>query len=120
MVMKPKKNLIEIAQREGAIDRMNQLLSAAHILHCEANALVEEASEVMREYGLLLGNLKQLHTSFVKAADRYFTEFASMVETDKAKMDMFTDMDEVDKIFRDWAKLPAEWQPRKEGEDGKN
>ena len=99
---------------------MNQLLSAAHILHCEANAFVEEASEVMREYGLLLGNLKQLHTSFVKAADRYFTEFASMVETDKAKMDMFTDMDEVDKIFRDWAKLPAEWQPRKEGEDGKN
>lgn len=118
--MKPRKNLIETAQKEGAIDRMNQLLSAAHILNCEANAFVEEASDVMRNYGLLLGNLKQLHSSFVKAADRYFSEFASMVETEQAKMHMFSDMEEVDKIFRDWAKLPAEWQLRKEAEHDKN
>ena len=117
--MLPLKNLIETAKKEGAIDRMNQLLSAAHILNCEANAFVEEASDLMQDYGLMLESLKQLHNNFVKAADRYFSEFASMVETEQAKMYMFTDMEEVDKIFRDWAKLPADWKPRKEVEDGK-
>ena len=52
--MLPRKNLIETAKKEGAIDRMNQLLSAAHILNCEANAFVEEASDLMQDYGLML------------------------------------------------------------------
>ena len=49
-----KKDLIDKATADGAIDRMNQLLSAAHILNCEANALVEEAADLMDKYGLLL------------------------------------------------------------------
>ena len=47
----------------------------------------------MRDNGLLLGELKQLHNRFTTAADRYFNEFASMVDTEQKKMDMFNDMD---------------------------
>ena len=43
--MKPKKKIIDAAIANGSIDRLNMLLSAAHLLNCEANNLVEEASD---------------------------------------------------------------------------
>ena len=55
--MKPRKQLIDAATADGSIDRMNSLLSAAHILNCEANSLVEKAVDLMSAKGLLLGNL---------------------------------------------------------------
>lgn len=47
--MKPKKDLIKAAEADGSIDRLNSLLSAAHILNCEANMLVEEAADDERQ-----------------------------------------------------------------------
>ena len=109
--MKPKKSLIEAAQNDGSMARLNQLLSASHILLCEASNLVEEASELMRERGLILGRLKQLHTRFVQSAEAYFHEFSSMVMTEESKMDMFGDLDNFGDYFRKWSKLPKEWKP---------
>ena len=114
--MKPKKDLIKAAEADGSIDRLNSLLSAAHILNCEANMPVEEAADLMNAKGLLLGNLKRLHNSFVKSADMYFLEFSSLVETEKSKMDMFRDMDDFDAKFREWAKLPSDWKPKESEE----
>lgn len=110
--MKPKKNLIEAAVANGSMDRMNMLLSAAHLLNCEANGLVEEASDVMAQNGLLLGDLKKLHNDFVRVADKYFKEFAILVVTEKSKMDMFSDLDGFDSAFREWAKVPADWKAK--------
>ena len=62
-IMKPRKQLIDAAVANGSIDRMNMLLSAAHLLNCEANSLVEEASDLMAENGLLLGDLKKSCTT---------------------------------------------------------
>lgn len=70
--MRPKKTLIEAAEKDGSMARLNQLLSASQILLCEANNLVEEASDLMKERGLMLGTIKQLHTRFVQSADAYF------------------------------------------------
>ena len=69
--MKPKKSLVDAAVKDGSMDRLNMLLSAAHLLNCEANSLIEEAADVMRAKGLLLGDLKKLHNDFLKCADRY-------------------------------------------------
>ena len=110
--MKPKKHLIARAEANGSIARLNQLLSVSHILLCEANGLLEEAADLMASNGLLLGELKQLHNRFTTAADRYFNEFASMVNTEKQKMDMFTDMDEFHELLRKWSKLPKDWKPK--------
>ena len=96
-----KERLIKAAEADGSIDRLNSLLSAAHILNCEANMLVEEAADLMSAKGLLLGNVKRLHNNFVKSADLYFLEFSSLVETEKSKMDMFRDMDDFDAKFRE-------------------
>lgn len=110
--MKPRKQLIDAATADGSIDRLNSILSAVHILNCEANMLVEEASDLMSTKGLLLGNLKRLHNNFVKSADLYFQEFSSLVETEKSKMDMFRDMDDFNTKFREWAKLSSDWKPK--------
>ena len=100
-----KKDLIDKATADGAIDRMNQLLSAAHILNCEANTLVEEAADMMDKYGLLLGDIKMRHNGFIRSADMYFSTFASMVKNERNKMDMFKDLEDFDKSFRKWAKI---------------
>ena len=111
--MIPKKTLIEAAEKDGSMARLNQLLSASQILLCEANNLVEEASDLMRERGLMLGAIKQLHTRFVQSADAYFKEFSSLVIEEQSKMDMFNDMDSFDAYFRKWAKIPKGWEPSK-------
>ena len=111
--MKPKKEKIEAAIKDGSMERMNMLLSAAHLLNSESNNLVEEASEVMGKKGILLGDLKKLHSDLVRCADRYFKEFATLVTTENSKMDMFNDLDDFDKAFREWAKVPVGWKPNK-------
>ena len=90
--MRPKRTLIEAAEKDGSMDRLNQLLSASQILLCEANNLVEEASDLMKERGLMLGTIKQ-------------------VIEEQSKMDMFNDMDSFDAYFRKWAKIPKGWEP---------
>ena len=110
--MKPKTTLIRRAEQNGSMARLNQLLSASHILLAEANSLLEEAADLMAAGGLMLGELKQMHHRFTQAADRYFREFGSMVETEQQKMDMFHDMDGFDDLFRKWSKLPRDWKPK--------
>lgn len=110
--MKPKEYLIKNAIENGSVERLNILLSAAHILNCAANQYAEEAADLMLCNGLLLGRLKQLHNNFVKAADAYFREFAGMVFNDQTKMAMFQDMESFDKVFREWSKIEKEWKPK--------
>lgn len=110
--MKPKRTLIEKSIDDGSMDRLNQLLSASHILLCESNNLVEEASDLMSERGMMLGLLKKRHNDLVKCADAYFKEFGAMITEDKSKMDMFGDLDDFDQSFRAWAKCPSDWRPK--------
>lgn len=116
--MKPKDVFIKNAIANGSIERLNILLSAAHILNCTANQFAEEAADLMEKNGLMLGRLKQLHNNFIKSADMYFREFASMVFDEERKMNMFSDMDSFEEVFRNWAKIEKEWAPRKIEEDG--
>ena len=115
--MKPKKSLVDAAVKDGSMDRLNMLLSAAHLLNCEANSLIEEGADVMRAKGLLLGDLKKLHNDFLKCADRYLKEFSTLVVNDQSKMDMFEDLQSFDTAFRTWAKVPVEWEPKVLTED---
>lgn len=116
-MMKPKESLIQRAIDNGSIERLNILLSAAHILNCTANQYAEEAADLMEQNGLLLGRLKQLHNNFVRSADLYFREFAGMVFNEKCKMDMFSDMDSFDKVFREWSKIEKDWKPKEPEEN---
>lgn len=110
--MKPKDVFIKRAIANGSVERLNILLSAAHILNCTANQFAEEAADLMQKNGLMLGRLKQLHNNFIKSADMYFREFASMVFDEQRKMNMFSDMDSFEEVFRNWAKIEKDWKPK--------
>lgn len=109
--MRPRKDVMQAIESDGSLERLNQLLSASHLLLCQANNLVEEASDLMTERGLMIGLLKKRHNDLTRVADAYFKEFASMITTDKSKMDMFSDMEDFETKFRKWAKIPADWKP---------
>lgn len=120
MLMKPKKELIERARSNGSIERLNILLSASHILNCTSNQYAEEAASLMEENGLLIGRLKQLHNNFLKSADQYFSEFARMIFEQETKMDLFSNMESFDRVFRQWSRIEKDWEPKKvEYKDGK-
>ena len=103
--MKPPKTVVEHAKQNGSIDRASLLLSAAYLLNSEASNLIEEAGDILRREGLMLGEIKHLQNNFTVSATRYFTAFSQLV-TDRVKvMDYFNDLTEFDRRFRAWAKI---------------
>ena len=107
-IMKPPKTVVERAKANGSIDRASLLLSAAYLLNSEASNLVEEAGDILRANGLLLGELKKLQNAFTKAADRYFSDFASMIGESGKEKEYFSDLEDFDRSFRRWAKIDVE------------
>lgn len=104
-IMKPPKTVVEHAKQNGSIDRASLLLSAAYLLNSEASNLIEEAGDILRREGLMLGEIKHLQNNFTVSATRYFTAFSQLV-TDRVKvMDYFNDLTEFDRRFRAWAKI---------------
>ena len=103
--MTPKKSIIEKAKEDGTLAKVNQLLSAAHILRCEAANLTGETADLLESRGLLMGELKKCHSDLDKVHDRYFYEFTQMITSKQSGKDLFDDCDEFDKNFGKWAKL---------------
>ena len=99
------------------MDKVDRLLSAAHILNMEADIIVDEAAEMLQAAGLQMGMLKKLHSNFITCADRYFREFAEMITTDETRRNMFGDIEEFDKKFRRWAAIEYN-KTEKEEENG--
>lgn len=106
--MKPKKELLLRMREDGVDKRINTLLSAVHVLHCEASNLFGETEDLLIQYGCLVGELKREHSAMVKAMDKYFNDFTSMIDSKQSGKDLFEDLDNFDKVFRKWAKLSSE------------
>lgn len=93
----------------------NTKTAMANIMNNYLPALYVEVQDISSgkgRYGLLLGIIKKKHGDLLRVADAYFKEFASLVTTEQSKMDMFSDMDDFDNMFRAWAKIPADWKPK--------
>lgn len=109
--MKPKKQIIENADRRGVFHRVTRLLAAAYLLNSEANNIIDEAADTLSGHGLLLGELKRLHTDFIRCADRYFHEY-SQLAGENGVITYFEDLEQFDNDFRQWAGIPAGWKPQ--------
>lgn len=94
--MKPPKTVVERAKANGSIGRASLLLSAAYLLNSEASNLVEEASDILRANGLMMGELKKLQNAFTKSAARYFADFAAMIGESGKEKEYFTDLEDFD------------------------
>lgn len=103
--IKPPKKLIEDAKGNGSVDRLNVLVSAAHICMVEANTLMVEAADMLAENGLMLGELGWWTKSLLKEFDRYNANFTQMILTDETKKNLFNDYEAFDKIYRKIMKI---------------
>jgi predicted nucleic acid-binding protein len=102
---------IKKATENGSIQRINELWSAVFQLNTLSNNMVDEISDVLELNKLRDGRLKQIHNNFIKAADRFFTEFNTMVKSPETKMEIFRDMDDFrEKIYKILA-LEERWEP---------
>lgn len=110
--MKPKKRIIEKAIANGSIERVDELMSASQILITEVHNLLDESIEILADNHLKGGVLQMVANRYLKAAEEYFKTFATCVYSDCKKMDMFEDIDEFDEMFREWAELPKNWEPK--------
>ena len=99
--MKPKKDLIERAQKNGAMTHLTVLLSAAYLLFSEANNLMSESEDLLMENGLLLGDLKPIYKKYIASATCYFDTFSKMFDHDQVN-GYFQDLEQFDKFFREW------------------
>lgn len=102
--MMPKKSVLEKAQKAGAVDKAAFLLSLSYVVMAAANNFFEEASDIIGDYGLNLGELKQAHGAFLKTADRYFNEFSGMFSKDCPVADFFGDLEVLQAMVREWAR----------------
>lgn len=103
--MRPPKKLIERAKENGAIDRLNRLVSLAYLLQSVATNLHSEAEDLLRENGLLLGELKQDFNRLQAATDRYTRSFSAMVTDKDCAKAYWHDFEELDAKLRSWAKI---------------
>jgi len=119
--MKPKKELLEAARRDGSWERIDKVLSLAYLLHSEAFLLYDEVDDLLRSHGLLMGRTKQLSNRLHKAYDEYFKDFSELAGSggDKAH-NYFGDLDSLSRLIHEWANLPEKWEPSPQNENKGN
>lgn len=110
--MRLKKKIIDAAIANGSIERVDELMSAAQILITEAHCIIDETIEILGYNKLRSGELQASANRYLKSAEEYFKLFASAVNKEENKMQMFKDIDEFDEKFREWAALEKHWSPK--------
>lgn len=75
----PKKKVIGAAIESGAMDRINRLVSAAHILTEMADWIMSDAEDAARGAGLMLGDLKHVQTRYSAAHLAYVRIWRELV-----------------------------------------
>lgn len=111
--MKPKKILIDYAQKSGRMDRVNQLLSLAYTNISTAFLLYDEADELMKECGLKIGRSKLLASRLSDVFDTYLKDFSEMIVDAEEKRRYFADLDEFRRKVFEWAGLSENFTPEK-------
>lgn len=76
----PKKAIREKFHKAGLDRRINELLSAAYLLHSVAYLYYDEADELLKQSGFRMSQTKQLNIDLRRAYNRYFRDFAELVE----------------------------------------
>lgn len=99
------EELIEEARKSGMFDRCSRILSAVHLLMCQANNMLSEVEDLFAEHKILLDDIVVAQKRYYSCADSYFAEFAKIVNSEGVGNLMFSDLNEFDNMFRIWAGL---------------
>ena len=101
--MKPRKEIVDKAQKDGAIDKAALMLALSYVTLSAANNFMDEANDYIEPYGLNIGEIKQAHNNFMKSADRYFHVCWDMFCQECYALDYFSDLESLQKKIKEWA-----------------
>ena len=114
--MRPKKEFIERLKNDRTLDRINNVLSLAYLLQSKAYMLYDEADELLRNGGLLMGETKKYSNKLRKSFDEYFNDFKSLITNESTLKSYFKDLDDFSRMVHVWAELPVNFTPEKNKE----
>lgn len=104
--------LIRIAKESGAIDRMNELLSAAYLLRSYATSLENECDEIMQSCDLRVGLLKQLAVRNDSIFQAYTDEFNKCITDEQKRLALCEDYEKFEEVFLAFSKIEKKWEPK--------
>lgn len=108
--------LVRIAKETGAIDRMNELLSAAYLLRSYATSLENECDEIMQNCDLRIGLLKQLAVRNDSIFQAYTDEFNKCITDGQKRLALCEDFEKFEEVFLDFSKIEKQWEPKQVSE----
>lgn len=108
--MKPRKEIIDKAYKDGAIDKAAFLLALAYVTISTGNNIMEESNDWLDKYGLNIGEVKQAHNQFVKSADKYFKICWDIFSKECSALDYFKDLDDLEQKIKKWSDLDAKFK----------
>lgn len=108
--MKPRKEIIDKAYKDGAIDKAAFLFALAYVTISTGNNIMEESNDWLDKYGLNIGEVKQAHNQFVKSADKYFRICWDIFSKECSVMDYFKDLDDLERRIKEWSDLETKFK----------
>ncbi len=103
--MKVKKALLKRALDNGAINEVCKRIAASEVLMWALDNMLVDIEDIMKNNGLMLGEVKQKYGAVLSANNRFFTEVSDMLGDNDNRMNMYLDIDDFMKGFRSWAGL---------------
>lgn len=94
-MMKARKEQIEAIKQNGDLARVIGKLSAAYFLVNVASALYMDCDDILKSYGLRIGEVKQKSNGLQRAFDLYIDEFGKMVVSAGQNMKFAEDYDDL-------------------------
>lgn len=101
--MKPRKELVDKAYKDSAIDKAALMISLAYVTMSVANNYMDEANDYLKPYGINIGELKLAHNRLMKSTDSYFRTCVDMFGKEFSVLDYFDDVEHLEKVIRDWS-----------------
>lgn len=101
--MKPRKEIVDKAHKDGAIDKAALMLALSYVTLSAANDFMDEANDYIEPYGLNIGELKMAHNNLMKSADRYFNICCTMFSKECSAIDFFNDLESLEKYIKEWS-----------------
>lgn len=116
--MKPRKEIVDKAQKDGAIDKAALLLSLSYITMSVGNNIIDEANDYLAPYGLNIGELKKAHNTFMKAADIYFRTFSDAFSELASPINYFEDLDNLQAKVKEWSGIEEKFKEMSHEKEG--
>lgn len=104
---------IDKAFANGSMERINKLLSASYLLHSVAKNLTDEASDIIRQNGMMMGRIEMLQNKSDDTFSHYAREFCSMITDKNTVLNWAEDVDKIEKIIREYAKCSEPFKVKK-------